>query len=212
MSLKCWGFNRKTEEDTGSSIVQRMKTVTNQLSALRTDGFIVTLDAPEDTSTPSLTVRYAAQKADFFLTRNLWFEMETLRSYGWDLSLLPKTSKEYLLPFLEKLAGKNGQEVMDILQEYSSPISARTNPRLSSSKSDTETEPQEDSHSVEDMLQYSMERISSAYNTITWRVRKVPGTPSSYELQEFQPWQYHQLQADMHSMNYVPEWLQMESY
>lgn len=149
--------NQSTAEDTGSYIVQTMMTAISQLNALRTAGYIVTLDVPDATSTPSLTVKCATQET--LQKRHLLSTLKTLQNYGWDLNRLNPTSKESLLPFLGRLVGKSSQVVEDTLQEYSSRTSTQQEQESHSSKSGMVKVVSAGSPSQEVYLQYAMDSI-----------------------------------------------------
>lgn len=125
-------LNQSTEDVTGSSIVQTIMTAINQLSALRMDGYIVTLDARGVTSTLSLTATYVPETIE--RRGRLLNALETLLRYGLDSTRLKPTSKECLLQFLGKLVGKSSQEVEDMLQASSSLILTQREQRCFSSK------------------------------------------------------------------------------
>lgn len=182
MNSKDSDLSQSTEEDIGSFIVQTMKTVINQLNALRTDGYIVTLDAKGATSTPSLTVKYAPHTQTN--QRTLLSTLETLRTRGWDLNRLNPTSKESLLPFLGNLVGRSSQEVEDTLQAYLYPTSTKQETKFSSSKSDTQKEATEDSPSQEAVpLFVTGSNVYPEYNDFCWSQREAV-TQLSYDGQD----------------------------
>lgn len=182
MNSKDSGLSQSTEEDIGSFIVQTMKTVINQLNALRTDGYIVMLDAKGATSTPSLTVKYAPHTRTN--QRTLLSTLETLRTRGWDLNRLNPTSKESLLPFLGSLVGRSSQEVEDTLQAYLYPTSMKQEIKSSSSKSDTQKE------AIEDLLLQEVAPLfvtgSNAYQEYSdfYLSQRVAVTQLSYDGQD----------------------------
>lgn len=186
MNSKDSDLSQSTVEDIGSYIAQITTTIINQLSALRTDGYIVTLGVKGATSTPYLTVTYAPEPKTYN-SKTLLTTLETLQIRGWDLSRLNPTSKESLLPFFGKLVGRSSQEVEDILQEYSSRTSTQPEVECSSFSYGTQRGVREDSHSprVANQLRTVWNAYQNANGTY-WSQRGV-GTVSYSDGQACQP-------------------------
>lgn len=189
MNLNVLDSSHPTEEDIGLSIVHNMMTLISRLNALRTDGFIATLDAKESTSTPSLAVLYVGQSQT--KKSHLLKAMETFQSYGWDWSQLPKTLKEYLQHFLESWVGKNIQEITNALQAFLSPTSTSTETESSATKSDT-TYQTEDSLFHQTVRYVVTDSRSYGHLTNTYAQQREAEIASSYDSLTYQPSLFHQ--------------------